>query len=98
MVTGWNNGNTWFNPNNRNEQSSFAEHTERMRKFQDSHAGVTLVNGSRLDESALLGRMEPLLVRGPLIETGGIRLPKGVVYWSPLVSVAKVAQYRLSQN
>ncbi len=98
MATEWNNRNDWFNPNGGNGRESFEEHNESMREFRRSHADVALVNGPRLDEAALLERMEPLQGSHTMMETGESRLPNGTTDWSALVPVWKVARYKLSQN
>lgn len=93
-----NNRNDRFDSKGGNGKGSFEQHDERMREFRRSHANIAMVNGTRLDESALLEKMEPLQVRRIMMETGGSRLPNGTTDWSALVPVWKVARYKLSQN
>ena len=69
-----------------------------MREFHRSHTDVAMVNGSRLDEAALLERMESLPIRRNMIEAGGSRLLDGTMDWLARVSVLKVARYKLLQN
>ena len=98
MVMKWNSKDYQFDPNDGNSRSSFKEHNKRMREFHSSHANVVMVNGPRLDEAALLERMESLQVSHNMIEAGGSRLLNGIMDWSALVPVLKVARYKLSQN
>jgi len=98
MTMKWNSRNDWFDPNGGNGRESFKKHDESMREFRRSHANVAMVNGPRLDEAALLERMESLQVSRTIMETGGSRLLNGTMDWSALVPVLKVAGYKLSQN
>ena len=98
MAMEWNSRNDRFDPNGGNGRESFEAHDERMREFRSSHANVVMVNGLRLDEAALLERMESLQVSRTMMETGGSRLLNGTMDWSALVPVLKVAGYKLSQN
>jgi riboflavin biosynthesis pyrimidine reductase len=94
----WNSRNDWFDPNGGNGRESFKKHDESMREFRRSHANVAMVNGSMLDEAALLERMESLQVSHTMMETGGSALPSDITDRSALVPVLKVAGYKLSQN
>ena len=98
----WNNRNDWFDPNGGNGRESFEEHNESMREFRRSHANVAMVNGPRLDESALqvalLERTRSLQVSRTIMETGGSRGYASAEDWSALVPLWKVAGYKLSQN
>ena len=98
MTMEWNNRDYRFDSDGGNGRSSFQGHNEHMREFRGSHADVALVNGRRLDESALLERMESLQVSRIMMETGGSRLLNGTTDWSALVPVLKVGRYKLSQN
>ena len=98
MTMEWNNRNGQFDRNSVSVRDSFREHDERMREFRRSHANVAMVNGPRLDESALLESMRPFQVPHPMMETGGSRLLNRSTDWSALVPLGKVARYRLSQN
>jgi len=98
MAMEWNNRNDRFDPNGGNGRESFEEHNESMREFRRSHADVAMVNGPRLDEAALLERMESLQVSRTIMETGGTALPNDTTDQSALVPVSKVAGYKLSQN
>jgi hypothetical protein len=69
-----------------------------MREFRRAHADVALVNGPRLDESALLERMESLQVRHTIMETGGSALPNDTTDQLALIPMWKVAWYKLSKN
>jgi len=94
----WNNRNDRFDSNGGNGKGSFEQHDELMRGFRRSHANVATVNGPRLDEAALLERMESLQVRHTIMETGGSALPNDTTDQSALVPMWKVAWYKLSQN
>ena len=96
MAMKWNSKDYQFDPNGGRE--SFEEHDERMREFRRSHADVATVNGPRLDEAALLERMESLQASRTIMETGGSQLLNGTTDWSALVPVLKVAGYKLAQN
>ncbi len=98
MTMEWNNSDYRFDSDGGNGRSSFRGHNEHMREFRGSHADVALVNGRRLDEAALLERMESLQVSRIMMETGGSALPNDTTDRSPLVPMWKVAQYKLSQN
>ena len=98
MAMKWNGKDYQFDPNGRNSRSSFKEHNKRMREFRRSHADVAMVNGPRLDETALLERMESLQVSRIMMETGGSALPNDTTDQSALVPMWKVARYKLSQN
>ncbi len=98
MTIEWNNRDYRFDSNGRNVCDFFGEHDERMKEFRRSHTNVALVNGVRLDEAALLERMEPLAVIRNMMETGGSRLINGTMDWSALIPMMKVARYKLSQN
>ena len=93
-----NNRNGWLNPSYGNARNSFQEHNEHMKGFRRSHTNVAMVNAPRCDECALLESMCPLQVSHTIIETGGARCLNSVMVWSALVSVLKVARYKLSQN
>ncbi len=75
MTMKWNSQNDRFDPNGGNGRESFEEHDERMREFRGSHANVAMVNGPRLDEAALLERMESLRDSHTMMKTGESRLP-----------------------
>jgi len=99
----WNNRDYRFESNGGNSSSSFKKHNEHMREFRESHASVALVNAPRLDEPALLARMEPLRVSRNMMEAGGADLLNGTT--DPLaldrlvlVPLSKVAKYKLSKN
>jgi len=94
----WNNRDYRFGANGGNGKGSFEEHNERMREFRRSHADVAMVNGQRLDESALLESMKPLQVHRTMMETGGSALPNDTTDQSALVLILKVPRYKLSQN
>ena len=81
-----------------NNEGTFEEHAERVREFRRSHANVALVNGLRLDESALLEGMRLLQVRCTMVETGGSVRCANAEDWSALVPVWRVARYKLSPN
>ena len=98
MTMKWNSRDYWFDPNGGNGRESFEEHNERMREFHSSHANVAMVNGPRLDEAALLERMQSLQVCHTMMETGGSALPNDTTDQSALVPMWKVAWYKLSQN
>jgi len=98
MTMGWNNRDYRVDVNSRNGGGSFDEHNECMAEFCKSHADVALVNGPRLDESALIESMKPLQVSRNMLETGGSALPDDTTDRSPLVPMWKVAWYKLSQN
>ncbi len=98
MTMKWNDRDYRFDSNGGNGRESFEEHDERMREFRSSHANVAMVNGPRLDETALLERMESFPVRHTMMETGGLRLLNGATDWSALVPMWKVAGYKVSQN
>ena len=98
MAMEWNSRNDRFDLNGGNGRGSFEEHTERMREFRRSHANVAMVNGTRLDEAALLERRESLQVSRNMMETGGSALSNGTTDWSALVPVLKVAGYKLAQS
>ena len=98
MIMKWNSRNDRFDPNGGNGRESFEEHNESMREFRRSHADVAVVNGSRLDEAALMERMESLQVRHTMVETGGSALPSDTTDQSALIPMWKVAKYKLSQN
>ncbi len=101
MTMEWNNRDYQFDfsgGNGGNGEGSFQQHNESMREFRRSHADVAMVNGPRLDESALMERMELLRVRHTMMETGGSALPNDTADRSPLVPMWKVARYKLSQN
>ena len=63
-----------------------------MREFRRSHANVAMVNGPRLDESALLASVRLLQVPRTMMETGGARHHVSPEDWSTLVPVWKVAR------
>ena len=103
MTMEWNNRNDRFDYNGRNGRGSLEGHNEHMREFRKSHANVAMVNAPRLDEAALLERMESLQVSRIMMETGGSALPNGTT--DPLaldrlvlVPILKVARYKPSQN
>ncbi|GAG88276.1 unnamed protein product [marine sediment metagenome] len=98
MAMKWNSRDYQFDPNGGNARESFEKHNESMREFRSSHANVVMVNGPRLGETALLERMESLRVSRTMMGTGGSRLVNGTTDWSALVSVLKVAGYKLAQN
>ena len=98
MTMEWNSRNDRFNRNGGNGNGSFEQHNECMREFRGSHTDVAMVNGPRLDEAALLERMESLQVSRTMMETGGSRLLNGTTDWLALVPMWKVARYKLSQN
>lgn len=101
MAIKWNKQTRRFNPNGGNSNGSFQEHDRRMREFRASHADVALVNGTRLDEAALIQTMKPLQVNYPIpimMERGGSLLPDDTIDCSVLVPMWKVARYKLSQN
>ncbi len=98
MTTGWKNRKDRFGVDGGNGTDSFEKHNECMREFRRSHADVAMVNGQRLDESALLESMKPLQVHRTMMETGGAALPSDPTDQSALVPIWKVARYKLSQN
>ena len=98
MTLEWNNGDYRFDPNGGNGRGSFEEHNEYMREFSRSHANVAMVNAPRLDDAALLERMESWQVSRNMMETGGSRLLNGLTDWAALVPALKLARYKLSQN
>ena len=98
MTMKWNSRNDRFDPNGGNGRESFEAHNESMREFRRPHADVATVNGPRLDEDALLERMESLQVHHAMMEMGGSALPNDIMDRSPLVPIWKVARYKLSQN
>ena len=98
MSMEWNDRDYRFDSNGGNGRGSFEEHDEYMREFRKSHANVAMVNGPRLDESALLERMRPLQVSRTMMETGGSALPNDTTDRSALVPMWKVARYKFSQN
>ena len=81
-----------------NNEGAFEEHAERVREFRRSHANVALVNGLRLDESALLEGMRLLQVRCTEVGTGGLVRYASAEDWSALVPVWRVAWYKFSPN
>jgi len=93
----WNNRNDRFDLNGGNGRDSFEEHNESMREFRGSHAEVAMVNAPRLDEATFLESLLFLRVNY-IMETGGSALPNDPTDRSALVSVLKVARYKLSQN
>jgi hypothetical protein len=82
----------------RKDKSQFQEHDEQMRGFRQAHAGVTMLNGSRYDQSALLQRALPQHLNHPLRETGGTSLLSGIADLPNMVQALRVPEYRLSQN
>ena len=98
MAIVWNNRIDRFDLNGGNGRGSFEEHNERMREFRKSHADVAMVNGPRLDESALLESTRPLHVADLMRVTRRSRCHASTEDWSAFVSVWKVALYKLSQN
>ena len=98
MAMKWNSRDYQFDPNGGNSRSSFQEHNEHMRKFRGSHADIAMVNGPRLDEAALIERMEPLQICRIMMERGGSALPNATTTQSTLVPILRVARYKLSQN
>ncbi len=98
MAIIWNNRKDRFDLNGGNGRGSFEEHNERMREFHRYHTNVAMVNGPRLDESALLESMTLLQVRCTMTETGGASHHVSPEDWSAFVPAWKVARYKLSQN
>jgi hypothetical protein len=98
MTMRWNNKAYRFDPNGVNSKGSFQEHNEHMARFRKSHADVAMVNGSRLDEFALLEKMRPLQVHYTMTETGGSRFPDSTMDWSALIPLRKATRYKPSQN
>ena len=98
MTTKWNNGDYQLNSDGGNYMEYFKEHNKHMSVFRNVHANVAMVNATRLDDAALIERMEFLQVRRNTMETGGSDRPEDTMDWSSLVHVWKVAQHKLSQN
>ena len=98
MTMARNNRNYQFDPNGGNGRSSFQEHDEYMSRFRRAHTKVAWTNKPKRDELARLDSMLPLPVSRTMMETGGSRFPNGTVDWLALVSVLKVAQYKISHN
>ena len=98
MTTKWNKGDYQLNSNGGNYMEYFKEHNKHMSVFRGAHANVAMVNATRLDDAALLARMEPLRVSLNMIEAGGSALPNDITDRSDLVPMWKVPRYKLSQN
>jgi hypothetical protein len=98
MTMEWNNRDYRFDSSGVSSSSSFQEHNESMARFRKSHADVAMVNGSRLDEFALLEKMRPLQIRHMIMETGGSRSPEDITGWSTLVPLWKTSRYKPSRN
>ena len=93
-----NNKDDQMNSDGGNYMEYFKEHNKHMSVFRNAHANVAMVNATRLDDAALIERMEFLQVRRNMTETGGSDRSEDTTDWSSIVHVWKVAQHKLSQN
>jgi len=74
---------------------SFAEHSERMREFRNSHPDELELKISR---HALINAMRPILLAGRVRETGGTARPVSGADWTSIVPMPTVAKHRFSPN
>jgi hypothetical protein len=86
MTTGWNN------------RITFKEHNEEMLEFRKSHAGIDLINGTRLDKAASLIRLQMLQAYRMQAETGGAVFYPDITDWNYLAPAWRVPSYKLSMN
>lgn len=98
MIMEWNDRDYRFDLDGENDGDSFSEYAERMKWSRRPHDDVVMTNSPRRDELALFESTGTLLVRLPLMETGGSRLPHHPAVWAALIPILKVARYKLSSN
>ncbi len=91
-------GNDRINSNGGNEMNTFQKHNGLMQDFRKAHANVALVNEPRLDDSAMIGGMEPLQISHIVDETGGSINLDGTWFQFGLIPMAEIKQYKLSCN
>ena len=87
MLTNW-----------KRNPSLFPKHNEMMKEFRRLHGNASMVNAPAVKEPSFMARSRPLTATHILIERGGSFLPELTAGWTGLVTVPKIAGYKLSSN